>query len=135
MISNQKLEDLLIDITQSLSCDNTTRSYIVSIFKRNQRADLFDLGQYGVGLVFCQARERKNFAECQNIGDWLFFCRTMFPESLRFASEEYYNNIARLSYYTCYQMMRSWRVYEQLADEYILLTEQTRDNLIKMQSR
>ena len=122
---NNFFEELLSD----LKCQTTTRIYITSIYGKYKNADL-DLSQDSVGLIFCQAREKQDFSTYQNLGDWIFFANTIAPQHLKSASKDYYDTIARLSYYSCYRLInRQWRLFEELADDFLSLEEQVKKRL------
>jgi len=120
--------ELLTDI----ECQPETKAYIVSIFGK-YKSSSDDLSQHSIGERFCQARQRSDFAIYQQLGDWIFFSATLAPQSLHHASKDYYDNIARLSYYSCYRLInRQWKLFEQIADEYVELEEQVKQRLPKL---
>lgn len=123
---NSFFDESLID----LKCQQDTKSYIIGIYGKYKTAE-FDLSQDSVTLLFAQGRNKQDFLTYQNLGDWLFYTKSMFPASLKNASENYYDNIAKLSYYNCYRMIKSWKIYEELADEYTNLTTSIRHILIE----
>lgn len=115
-----------------LKCHPDTRAYIVSIYVKYKSAE-FDLSQDSVGLIFCQARDKNDFLTYQNLGDWIFYTMSLAPEHLKFASKDYYNNIARMSYYSCYNIVsRKWPCFEELADNLIVLEEEVKKRLPKL---
>ena len=115
---------------QSLSCRDDTKAYIVNTFKRYRLADQ-DLSRQSITLLFSAARQHQNFAEFQNIGDWLFVAETMFPASLAGASIEYYQTLARISYYTCFNLLnRKWVLYQELADCYPEIVAETKCRML-----
>jgi len=84
-------------------------------------------------LLFAQARNKQDFLTYQNLGDWIFFANTIAPKHLQFASKDYYDTIARLSYYSCYKIInREWKLFEELADNFIILEEQVKRRLPKL---
>ncbi len=103
-------------------CNRYTQTYIVDIFVENVRGEN-DLSNQSLTLLYKQAIDTASFERFKNIGDWLFFTRSIYPEHLTGASEEYYETLARSSYYTCYTMLnRQWALYEELADQFNLFT-------------
>jgi hypothetical protein len=121
-------EDLLND----LKCQQDTKAYIVSIYGKYKGAEN-DLSKYSITDVFSQARAKQDFLTYQNLADWIFFINTVAPQHLKFASKDYYDNVARASYYTCYRMInREWKLYEELADRFINLTGQVKKKLQKI---
>ncbi len=117
------------ELLGDLKCHQDTRAYIVSIYGKYKNAD-FDLSQDSVGLIFCQARDKQDFSTYQNLGDWIFFANTIAPQHLQNASKDYYDTIARLSYYSCYRLInRQWRLFEELADDFSSLEDQVKKRL------
>ncbi len=134
-IIHKNISGFFDELLANLNCQPDTRAYIVSIYGKYKTAD-FDLSQCSIGLQFCQAREKQDFLTYQNIGDWIFYAISMAPEHLKFASEDYYISIARLSYYSCYKITKKqWKCYEQLADDFIDLEEQVKKCLPKLNAQ
>jgi hypothetical protein len=128
---NSFFDELLID----LKCQYDTRAYIVSIYDKYKAAD-FDLSKDSVTLLFAQARDKQDFLIYQNLGDWIFFANTIAPDHLHFASKDYYNTIARLSYYSCYRLInKEWKLFEELADDFESLEEQVKIRIPKLNSK
>lgn len=118
-------DELLID----LKCQRDTKAYIVSIYGKYKTAE-FDLSKDSVTLLFSQARNKQDFLTYQNLGDWIFFANTIAPNHLKFASKDYYDTIARLSYHSCYKIInKEWKLFEELADNFIILEEQVKKRL------
>jgi hypothetical protein len=110
----------------NLDCDENTRAYIVSILTKF-KSSVGDLSNDSITIRYSCAQSKYSFYEFQNIGDYLFFCNSMYPEHLNGASIDYYYSLASQSYYSCYKILnRSFRIYEQLADEFIPLSNSTR---------
>lgn len=110
--------DLLVD----LKCHQDTKAYIISIYLK-YRSSEFDLSKDSVTLLFTQAHKKQDFLIYQNLGDWIFFSNSIAPQHLKNASKDYYDNIAKSSYYACYKLInRQWKLFEQLADEFSSLT-------------
>lgn len=121
-------EDLLID----LECQRDTKAYIVSIYGKFRTAD-HDLSKDSVTLLFAQARNKHDFLTYQNLGDWIFFSNTMAPAHLHDASLDYYQTIARLSYYSCYKIInRQWKLFEELSDNFPKLENDVKRKLEKV---
>jgi hypothetical protein len=118
-------EELLVDI----KCQPTTRIYITSIYGKYKSVE-FDFSQDSLTLLFSQARNKQDFLTYQNIGDWVFFSNTWAPTHLRFASKDYYDTLAQMSYYSCYRMTnRQWKLFEELADNFNFLEDQVREKI------
>lgn len=121
-------DELLID----LECQRDTKAYIVSIYGKYKTAQ-FDLSKDSVTLLFAQGRSKQDFLTYQNLGDWIFFANTIAPQHLNKASKDYYDTIARLSYYSCYRLInREWKLFEELADNFLVLEEQVKNRLPKL---
>jgi hypothetical protein len=125
----KNLNSFFSETLRDLPCSEETRAYIISIFYKYRMSNA-DLSKDNLTLLFAQARFNQDFLTYQNIGDWIFYSKSMYPEHLHRASEDYYYNIARLSYYSCYKLIdRKWKLYEQLADECISLTKEAQSLL------
>lgn len=112
-----------------LDCHRDTKAYIVSIYGKFKTAE-FDLSKDSVTILFAQARSNQDFLAYQNLGDWIFFANTLAPNHLRFASKDYYDTVARLSYYSCYKLInRQWKLFEELSDNFIILEKQVKSKL------
>ena len=119
------------EILSDLSCNPDTKAYIVSIYGKYKSADL-DLSKHSISLLFAQARDKHDFFTYQNLGDWIFFSNTMAPQHLRFASKDYYDTVARLSYYSCYKIInKQWKLFEELADDFPNIETQVKEKLAK----
>lgn len=112
---------------QQLNCHQDTRSYIVNIFSNFKNSNN-DFSTESITIKFAEARNNANFMIYQQLGDWLFFSHTLYPEFLSSrASLEYFETIGRLSYYSCYRLLnRQWILYENLADEFVDLSIRSR---------
>lgn len=114
------------EILNDLNCHHDTRAYIVSIYGKYKTAQ-FDLSKDSITLRFAQARTKQDFLTYQNLGDWIFFSNTLAPKHLQFASKDYYDTIARLSYYSCYKLInRQWKLFEELSDNFLVLERQVK---------
>jgi hypothetical protein len=123
------ITDFFQEIFNDLECHSDTRAYIVGIYGKYQHTN-FDLSKDSITLLFSQARQKQDFSIYQNIGDWIFFANTWAPKHLKFASKEYYDTIGRLSYYSCYKLInKKWKLFEELADDFIKLEHQVEKKL------
>lgn len=124
------LDQFFSDALGDLSCDDKTRAYVVSIFTKFAKTP-YDLPSNSITLTFYEAKRKQEFATYQSLGDWIFFCRVEFPEHLQQASQDFYLTVGQLSYYSCYRLLkRQWKCYEELADRFEHLEEETRNLLI-----
>jgi hypothetical protein len=118
-------EELLTDV----DCQNDTKAYIISIYGKYKSAE-FDLSKDSVTLRFAQARSNQDFLTYQNLGDWIFFANTIAPNHLNNASKDYYDTVARLSYYSCYKLInRQWKLFEELSDNFLSIEHQVKNKL------
>ena len=123
------------ELLVGLECQNDTKAYIVSIYGKYKTTE-FDLSKDSVTLLFAQARSKQDFLTYRNLGDWIFFANTIAPQHLQFASKDYYDTVARLSYYSCYQLInRQWKLFEELADDFLVLEEQVRKRLPRLNTQ
>jgi len=54
----------------------------------------------------------------------------MAPSHLHDASRDYYQTIARLSYYSCYKLInKQWKLFEELSDNFPKLERQVKTKL------
>ena len=129
LLFEPNLENYFEKILKDIECRKETRAYIVGIFGNYKSSDL-DLSKDSITLLFAQAKEKQDFYGFQKIGDWLFFCNIWAPNHLRFASKDYYNTIARLSYYSCYKLInRQWKLFEELSDRFLILEQEVKNKL------
>ncbi len=123
------------ELLSDLNCQYDTKAYIVSIYGKYKTAE-FDLSKDSVTLLFAQARSNQDFLTYQNLGDWIFFANTLAPQHLQNASKDYYDTVARLSYYSCYKLInRQWKLFEELADDFIRLEAQVKKRLPQLNSQ
>ena len=128
-ISNGNIINFFDELLIDLECQRDTKAYIVSIYGKYKSAE-FDLSKDSVTLLFAQARSKQDFLTYQNLGDWIFFANTLAPSHLRFASKDYYDTVARLSYYSCYKLINNqWKLFEELADNFLILEQQVKNRL------
>lgn len=119
------------EVLAELPCQSDTKAYIVSVFAKYKNPE-YDLSKDSVTLTFSQARDKQDFSTFQNLGDWIFFSKTFVPASLHHASEDYYDTVGRLSYYSCYKLInRQWKLFEEMADNFVILEKETRTLLGK----
>ena len=106
-----------------------TSAYIKSIFKKYLKSPNKDFSKQSITLIWQKAKEVANFETFQDIGDWTFFTRTMFPESIS-CSPELYDTFGQTSYYRCYRYLNGqWPLYEELADKFKIFVENIQENL------
>lgn len=126
---NFNLKEFFNQELERLKCNDMTKAYIVSVFDK-YKATNDDFSKESLTILYAKARYAQDFNTYQNIGDWMFFTRTMFPEHLNNASENYYTALAQMSYYQCYKIIK-WQLYEFLADDFIKLTNHSRKIILQ----
>lgn len=131
MICFQSIDDFFYQKLKNLDCEDVLKAYITSIFCKYKTAK-DDLSKQSITIEYSVAKFNRDFYKFQNIGDWLFFTNTIYPESLDNASIEYYHSVAQMSYYSCYIMVKDWKLYEQLADRFIDLSDSTREIILEI---
>jgi hypothetical protein len=120
------IREFFTDQLNDLKCNDTTKAYIVSVLTKF-KSTVNDFSNESITIRYSNAKFKYDFYEFQNIGDYLFFCNTFYPEHLNGASTDYYYSLAQSSYYNCFIIMnRSFKIYEQLADEFVPLSISTR---------
>ena len=104
-----------------------TAAYIKSTLKKYVRSDK-DLSRQSVVLLWLEAQNTHKFELYQDVGDWVFFSRVMFPESIS-CDLDFYEGLGRSSYYKCYQLLHgAWPLYEELADRLPYFITQIEDS-------
>lgn|SRR5574337_163806 len=132
---HRNISSFFDELLSDLQCQNDTKAYIVSIYGKYKTAE-FDLSKDSITLLFAQARNKQDFLTYQNLGDWIFFANTIAPRHLQFASKDYYDTVARLSYYSCYKLInKQWKLFEELADDFLNLETQVRERLPQLNMR
>jgi len=125
MYHYKNLNDFLSEVLTGLSsCSPNTRAYIISVLSKYKNSE-FDLSNKSLTILYSDARSNMDFCTFQNIGDWIMFCETINPKSLRFASKDYYNQLAKISYYNCYKLInKKWLLFEELSDNFAEITKE-----------
>lgn len=112
----------------SLSCQKKTQIYIINIFSDITPED--DFSTESLTLVYNQAVQKYEFETFRKLADWLFFTKTLFPQSLKGASSQYYSSLAKISYDRCHRILQGqWLLYEELADQFDALTKECQNSL------
>lgn len=115
LLQVQNLESLFSESIDKLPCQISTKAYVTNVFSSN----VTDYSNESLTLVYSQAKFEYRFDLFQALADWILFCKTMFPENLNDASEDYYSALAQDSYYRCYKMInKKWLLFEELADQF-----------------
>jgi hypothetical protein len=127
--NNSSITTFFAELFKDLNCQQDTKAYIVGIFT-NYKSAKHDLSQDSLTLLLCQAHTTHNFSIYQNIGDWVFFIESVAPQYLQSASKDYYESLARTSYYTCYRLInKQWKVFEEMSDQFPILEKQVKEKL------
>ena len=128
LIGQDVLEQFLDDAIKLPNCQEKTRSYIISIFASVSIER--DFVNESLTFALKDAHDSMDFKSFKELGDWLFFTKSMFPRSLAGADPGYYDSIARTSYYKCFLLLnRKWLLYEELADQFSEYTQTINQSL------
>lgn len=121
------LESFFTQQLSTLNISRPTKAYVVSVLARPQS----QLINESITLVFAQAMKNHKFELFQQIGDWLLVARTIFPNSLKDVSSQYYNAIAQQAYYKCYKLInQQWPAFEEISDVFPTLVDNIKELLI-----
>lgn len=121
----KSLQEFFIPKVRALPCQEITKSYIVSVFSTPNK--LQNLANQSITLYFAEARSRLDFSAFQNLGDWILFAETLYPQSLKDIEPTYYFTIAQISYYNCFKITRrKLLMYEELADQFDVIVNRLR---------
>jgi hypothetical protein len=128
-IAHKNITNFFEELLNDLKCQRDTKAYIVSIYGKYKSAE-FDLSKDSITLLYAQAHDKQDFLTYQNLGDWIFFANTLAPNHLKYASKDYYDTVARLSYYSCYRIInKQWKLFEELSDNFLMLETQVKNRL------
>lgn len=121
---NLSFNDLINEKLKGMECSlKETEAYIKSTFVKYIKPSAA-ISNKGVTLSYFKAKNEYNFKHFQNLADELFFLKCLFPDSLNGASSEYYNTVAQLSYYKCYNILnKEWKLFEELSDSFPYFVE------------
>jgi len=126
IIHSSSLRNYFANAFETLPVQYELKAYMVSIFAKYQYAN-YDLSKSSLTLEYALAKNEKDFEKFQNVGDYIFFVNSLYPESLKNASKDYYYSIGQMSYSQCYSILnKQWKIYEQLADQFIDLSAHAR---------
>lgn len=121
-----RLDRWFADKLQGLRCQEDTRAYVTGVLA-GFRLD-GDMSRESVVLAFADARTKGNFVAFKRIGDWALWVEAMNPACIQ-DNREVVETIGCLSYYTCYRLIKGWRLYEELADCLPTIARQIRQRL------
>jgi len=128
LVDQCKLEEFLDETIKLPNCEEKTRSYIIGIFKSISTET--DFTNKSLTFALKDAHDSMSFEGFRELGDWLFFTKSMFPKSLKGADPAYYDSIARTSYYRCFMLLnKEWLLYEELADQFPKYTQMINQSL------
>lgn len=130
----RSLNDFFSARLESLECDEKTRAYIVSVLAKYKTASN-DYSKDSLTSLYAAARFRQDFLMYDQLGSWIFYCETFFPEHLNSASKSYYYDIGMLSYDACFKLInRKWLLYQELAHNFVHLSNSTRELILECQT-
>jgi hypothetical protein len=117
LITTSNLEDFFIQNVKNLPHREDTKAYICNTFCKYKNANE-DFSKKILTIEYSEAKFSGNFSKYQNLADWIFFIKSIYPNSLNNASEDYYYSLAQICYYKCYLLInKSWLCFEELADQ------------------
>lgn len=123
MILNENLDDFLDDWISVQSEYQETSAYIKSTMKKYIKTENSPINK-SIVLMYSDASTSLEFEKFQQIGDWAFFTRVCFPESIK-CEKSLYDGLGRNSYYKCYRLLRrKWPLYKELADRFDYFIDQ-----------
>jgi len=119
LVSNETLDDLFNrKLIKLKTCKEITKSYIISVLKKYITNKNYFNNQT-IGIEYLQAQLNTDFAKFQNIGDWIFFIQSNYPDFFEKSSTSYYTSLGQSSYYKCYKILnKQWVLFEELADNF-----------------
>jgi len=124
------IENYFIKKLEPLKCEKETKAYIASIFSKYKSSDL-DLSDSSITVIYADAKQNVNFSKFQNLGDWIFFSLTIHDKHLQFASKDYYQTVAKMSYLHCFRLLnKQWKLFEELSDNFEYLEQKSRKLII-----
>lgn len=122
-ILQNSLDKVILDATKEINCQLDTKAYIQSIFKEYIVTNN-DLSRNSITMIYLEAKLEYNFSAFKNIGDWLLYTKTLFPQA-QMSQNSYYDIIAKDSYLMCYKILnQKWPLFFELSQQYIELSKQ-----------
>lgn len=118
-----KLDDWLIKNINNCYSD-LTHAYVINVLTTYTNIQN-DLSKQSIVLTFGAAKETHDFVQFQKLGDWILWLDSIHPT----ATNETIISIGRSSYYMCYKFVKSWKVYEELADNLPTITNSIRTSI------
>lgn len=103
------------------------RAYVVGLFTQ-QVSQAVDFADESLTLTYTQVRHERDLHTLQALGDWVLWADATLPGVFN-GYRELAQSIGRASYYRCYRLVNSWRVYEELADQLPVVTRFARGAL------
>ena len=117
----------LLEYTESkftdLNVSLPLQSYITSVLSGIGFVHL----DSSVTVAYAEAKFNYQFEGFQQVGDYILFIKSNYPDYLKNASREYYDAVAQSAYYRCYLILnKQWKLYEELADNFPKIIENIR---------
>lgn len=120
MIILPEKSDEIIKLNQIEIEFEETKEYIKSIFIKYLN---FNLNGFNESYTLKYINANNKFDRYQDLADELLFMSSLFPESLNYASKDYYKSIGKLSYYKCFKILNGqWPLFEELSDKFDYFT-------------
>lgn len=109
LVLHDRVGSWLIPTLETLPVSREVRAYTVSTLERFAIDPGGDMSRESIVLAYAGAA---SFPDFQRIGDWILFRASLYPTPEDPAAITF----GRLAYARCYSLVRSWRVYDELAD-------------------
>jgi hypothetical protein len=114
-----------------LPVSDDTRAYVVGVFSKRKHEAIAELARESVVSAFISAREKRDFASFQRLGDHVLWVETFCPEAVE-QNFDTVTRFAKISYYRCFRLAGcTWQVYEELADNLPTIASNARALIIK----
>lgn len=125
VVVQRSIVDFFDTCLDGLSCEEPTRNYIVSLLSS---APTIPSSPYLV--LYAHAVDQGRFEQFQQVADAILWTTIAQPEAIDRSMAETATSVARLSYYTCFRLLRGrWRLYEELADRFHPIARDARERL------
>lgn len=118
MLSDNDLTLHLDGLVSSVSATHETISYVRSILSdglRNKPG--FDLSANSLSIMHMESILEGNFHNHQRLGDWVMFSHSIFVGETKDSIRQLELQLAANSYRICFNMMREWKIFEELSDK------------------
>jgi|3_EtaG_2_1085321.scaffolds.fasta_scaffold51682_3 hypothetical protein len=114
MLPAKELPQLFDSIVNALSAREDTKAYVKGLLLAYVEGPK-DLSTESITLRYAAVREKPSFVGFQELADWLFFSRSIFPDhAADFAG--LYEAMGQSAYYRCHLLLRKeWPLFGELS--------------------